>query len=189
MWGKHARNDLKRTTAFTTMGCSASADTFNLDVKTPTKFYVVHKGDKSVEVVAVGGAKPDKSIATGVYERTLETIGWDVMQIETDGSFDDAQQAFAAGYFEGFQSAFRIWPHTSLTSFWNPVDDKTVASLRESLAWLDDNLNQLKDTSEYWMQVLGTSGGAALGKVYGLGSPDGLRRWGMPSRKPAHEKQ
>ena len=48
-------------------------------------------------------------VAWGTFVNSINTTGWHVLQITTNASFSDEQQAFSAGYLEGVLTAPQIW--------------------------------------------------------------------------------
>lgn len=115
-------------------------------------FIVQYNGPRNVEVKPATETAADV-IVRGTYRKSLETIGWDVLKIETDSDFPDDQQAYAAGYFEGYATGFRIPDHVENITHFQPVTTEVKTSLQDSLEWLDTNLPSLSAQSDYWMQV------------------------------------
>lgn len=53
----------------------------------------------------------EDNIAIAKYTVGMNTIGWDLLAIKTNKNFDDALQAEAAGYLEGYLTRIRIYDH------------------------------------------------------------------------------
>ena len=84
----------------------------------------------------------------------MEQHGWDIMEVESSKNFDDAQQAWAAGYIEAAVSTNKIYD-----AFRNLVNGTSASMspaiktfIQTNLAWLRSNANS---TDSYWQQVLG----------------------------------
>jgi hypothetical protein len=118
----------------------------------PTSYAVIYQGEFDVSVVRADQAVAD-AIAYGSYQASLESIGWDIFKVETVDAFPDVQQAFAAGYLEGYCSAFRIWPHADNLGYFSPIKEPVATSLKASMHWLDSNVPALAEIDEYWMNV------------------------------------
>ena len=48
-------------------------------------------------------------VAWGKWMDSVDTIGWALLEVHTNASLGNPEQAFAAGVFEGQVSALRIW--------------------------------------------------------------------------------
>lgn len=115
-------------------------------------FVVRYNGPHDLELLPATESAGE-IIVRGEYHATLETKGWDILKIESDGMFPDAEQAFAAGYFEGHLTGHRIPAHVHNITHFQPVSAEVAASLQASMDWLDSNLPSLKGQDDYWMQV------------------------------------
>lgn len=67
-------------------------------------------------------AVADNPVAWGLFQDSKATIGWGVVNVATSPTFSDRQQAFAAGFLEGFLTQELTW------QFWTTLgqysDDK-----------------------------------------------------------------
>ena len=69
-----------------------------VNAEIPTKVYSVVKRNKYMVVEG----KVNDAISYGSYEDTHMTKGWGVLRIETVDKYKPVQQAFAAGFLEGY---------------------------------------------------------------------------------------
>jgi hypothetical protein len=53
----------------------------------------------------------DIPVAWASFDNEIQSNGWSTLQIKTNEKFDNEQQAFAAGYLEGFATAELIGPY------------------------------------------------------------------------------
>ena len=81
------------------------------------------------------------AIASGKFTESLNTTGWHLLEIQTNSSFSDEQQAFAAGYLEGTLTASQIWltagnlgANASFDVNLNAFFDANTAFIRASIA-------------------------------------------------------
>lgn len=84
--------------------------------------------------------------------------GFDSLHITSNVRVDDAVQAYAAGYLEGYVTAQRIWDH------WNNMRTYTFSKtggsmpphvrtfLQKQLEWIEDQV-KASPRDPYWMQV------------------------------------
>eukprot|EP00672_Neobodo_designis_P027158 CAMPEP_0174835438 /NCGR_PEP_ID=MMETSP1114-20130205/5403_1 /TAXON_ID=312471 /ORGANISM="Neobodo designis, Strain CCAP 1951/1" /LENGTH=536 /DNA_ID=CAMNT_0016069385 /DNA_START=125 /DNA_END=1735 /DNA_ORIENTATION=+ len=91
-------------------------------------------------------------IAVAEYNDTMFTTGWDVMKIETSPSFPDEQQAYAAGYFEGTQTAQKAVDHY-YNNYPTPPPQYAVDFLMNHTTWLENKLASMTTKDAYWTHV------------------------------------
>ena len=92
--------------------------------------------------------------AFGWYNESKDTIGWNLLEIVTDGGYPDEVQAYAAGFFEGVATAMDC-----LDFYTNQI--ASTAFSPELISYLDNNavwlLEQLADPltwiDPYWHQA------------------------------------
>jgi len=84
--------------------------------------------------------KTTDAIAFGYYEDTHLTKGWGVLKIETVDKFKPEQQAFAAGFLEGFLTKHLIhdfWDNYRLNEYGNYGPPKKLSNfLAKQYLWL-----------------------------------------------------
>ncbi|CAH2048552.1 unnamed protein product, partial [Iphiclides podalirius] len=56
-----------------------------------------------------------KGVARGYFRMDIETTGWSLLEVETDGSYRDDIQAYAAGIVEGALTSYLIHTHLDNT--------------------------------------------------------------------------
>ena len=59
--------------------------------------------------------RDENALASAIYNKTYETIGWDYLSISTyeknDSKYNDSMKAYAMGYLEGILTKDRIYPY------------------------------------------------------------------------------
>ena len=82
---------------------------------------------------AAGFANSEPDIVHGKFDDQLDAVGWTYLDLATNASYSDLQQAYAAGYAEGAATVQRTWQ-----SFLNAgVVNATLPA--PVVAWLNNN--------------------------------------------------
>jgi hypothetical protein len=93
--------------------------------------------------------------ASAKLEKQLETQGWDVLTIETWPQYDDAQQAWCAGYLEAALTQSSLWD--SFRNTFNSSEPVLSAALEsfilENDAWVRSNAASPSANPTYWAHV------------------------------------
>jgi hypothetical protein len=124
-------------------------------------------------------AVPDGSLVTAWFADTLDTEGWnhlDVRALPTEASADDV--LYAAGVAEGYVSAKQItqmYHNFFQLNFPNGTCDSILSYFKGQIKWIERKVEQHKDDG-YWGQV-----GRVLSQLRGLQRGIELRN--------AHEKE
>jgi hypothetical protein len=97
---------------------------------------------------------PPPLLAWAGYRDTLDTDGWTYLSVTTNSSIDDADQARAAGYIEGYLTHTSIWQFSQNkeggVTGWSPQLEEFV---RANQAWVSE---QVANASHH-RQAAGTS--------------------------------
>ncbi|XP_072949118.1 putative phospholipase B-like lamina ancestor [Epargyreus clarus] len=101
-----------------------------------------------------------KGVARGYFRNDIKTTGWYVLEVETDGSYPDEIQAYAAGVVEGALTSYLIHTHLENTIRAKCEDqplEKQCEKLRDAL---DKSVNIWKShaadkgaTDPFWHHV------------------------------------
>lgn len=96
-------------------------------------------------------------VAFGTYNDTIETTGWGVLHLETNPSYPDPIQAYAAGYLEGALTQPRIYEmYENLLEYFFPnetaVPDDIQSWFMSQDAWMRSMIGSNPD-STYWQAV------------------------------------
>ncbi|CAG9789569.1 unnamed protein product [Diatraea saccharalis] len=74
--------------------------------------YITWTGNKAHIAVSDYYADiPDVHVARATYNNEINSTGWAYLELHTNGDSPDEQQAYAAGYLEGFLTRDLIWMH------------------------------------------------------------------------------
>ncbi|KAL9649727.1 hypothetical protein ABK040_009542 [Willaertia magna] len=99
-------------------------------------------------------------VAYANYRLTLESQGWDTLEITTNNRFDDEIQAFAAGYLEGYITNKRISDHyanMNTYTWYNEPNKRMPEYVREFFLrqreWVKNQSLQKKDSDPVWKQI------------------------------------
>ncbi|KAL0868828.1 hypothetical protein ABMA27_007189 [Loxostege sticticalis] len=86
---------------------------FCLFIGTESKYgYVTWVGNKAEITVSDYFADiPDVHVAKATFSNEVNNTGWAFLELHTSGDSSDEQQAYAAGYLEGFLTRDLIWMH------------------------------------------------------------------------------
>jgi Phospholipase B len=104
------------------------------------------------------GIVPD-AIAWGIYSDETNSVGsFGSLSINTNSSFGDDEQMYAAGYLEGYLTQSRIYQQYSNVNAWivsNFVDQKIPANIQTFFATQDkwNRANVISNSSEYWATI------------------------------------
>jgi hypothetical protein len=126
-------------------------------------YYATMQGETTVDVraVAAGQSPPHDATAVADYNATLSTTGWDVINLESNGAASDQDQAYAAGYLNGYLTSARMWlswqNNYGLTSNGKvnpePIAPQIAAFFEKNMAWMESNIEKNRKTDPYWNQA------------------------------------
>jgi hypothetical protein len=134
-----------------------------------TRYHVVQDAPRKLRVVAhVDGVVPldftDPSVViTGEFNETILQTGWYTLALTSNGNFSDADQAYAAGYFEGIVSSLPAQQHYLNHYTGNAVPENINQWLAEHIVWIEGQVAANNATDPYWHQV-----GLMWNQFYGL---------------------
>lgn len=104
------------------------------------------------------------SVAYGYYNASRFLIGWDQLDVATNSSFDDKDQAYAAGYFEGAATVGVVQDFYANMIAPNSYNNSIADYFEENFAWMtseserQQNLRRNRSgpqtqTEQIWVQV------------------------------------
>jgi len=117
-----------------------------------TVYYSPTTGQYSVQ------ARQDRLGGVGVAQYADEryTNGWTRFNIETNSVYADAQQAFGAGYLEGYVTSdiiWQSWSNSLANLFKGNVSAPIVNFFNQNIAWMNSQILRYGQTEPYWRQV------------------------------------
>ncbi|XP_078523272.1 putative phospholipase B-like 2 [Lissotriton helveticus] len=115
--------------------------------------------EPSGELRTVAGWVPG-AVAWANLTDQIEETGWSFLQLESNSSFNDSLQAYAAGVAEAAVTKKLIYMHwmNTLMGYCGPYKyqtqycEKLRAYVKDNLAWMQEQMQSGKDP-EYWHQV------------------------------------
>ena len=113
------------------------------------------------------GVADSRGVAYGTFDDALASTGWGVLRIETNGSFADNDQMYAAGMLEGALTATRIYEN--LENLWPEFFNTPNFTMpHEYATWFD--------AQSAWARSMASSNSSAFWKQVGfvLAQFDGL---------------
>lgn len=125
-------------------------------VATATRYVVIKEGAAFRTIVDEEHTHNFKSrsvAVVGEYNQTLLVLGWDTMKLESNPSFSDEDQAYAAGFFEGSVTYTQAWNHYQNNFNNTPVSAAVLKFFDEHVAWLEQSIAAKNQTDPYWYQV------------------------------------
>ncbi|KAM9330806.1 putative phospholipase B-like 2 [Gastrophryne carolinensis] len=104
--------------------------------------------------------KREDAVAWAVQKDSIQENGWAVLELQSNGKYNDSIQAYAAGVAEAVVSQRLIYMHWMNTmvgycgpyEYQTPYCERLKKYLRENLAWMQEQIDLNKD-DEYWHQV------------------------------------
>jgi hypothetical protein len=100
---------------------------------------------------------PSSPLAWAQFDPTMGTLGWDILTVTTSPSFTDTQQAYAAGYVEGWSTRVRIQQWWAKNRASESYDDETWRRLHlwmnTQIDFIQQQVALYQSTSVYWRQV------------------------------------
>lgn len=101
-----------------------------------------------------------KGVARAYFRMDIDTTGWSILEIETDGSYHDEIQAYAAGIVEGALTWYLIHTHLENTIRYQcdntPIEkqcNKLRDALTRSLEIWKNRASELSDIDPFWHHV------------------------------------
>ncbi|EFA78500.1 phospholipase B [Heterostelium album PN500] len=94
-------------------------------------------------------------VAWCLYGNEMMTTGWGYISIQTNGAYNDTQQASAAGYLEGYVSAemiYQNWYNMYVNEYKKSVNDKAIAWIDSNNRYMQQQVAENLD-DPYWQQV------------------------------------
>jgi hypothetical protein len=119
----------------------ANAATFSVILDASTGYRLVFEPEAS-----------DVVCASGKFADSIDSTGWSFLEIHTNKSCTNEQQARAAGYFEGSMTAHRIYQAAVNFGCNKALDPKLQAFFDTNYNWLQQQIKS-NPTDEYWRQV------------------------------------
>ena len=155
-------------------------------------------------ITNISNTRDENALASAIYNKTYETIGWDYLSISTyeknDSKYNDSMKAYAMGYLEGILTKDRIFSHyTNFHKYFLAQYESVPIILKIFYDFIEDNIKYMKEkslknmnTDPYWehiyyiyQQVLGLSEGynsiadedkkLELKQIFILGGPSDVR--------------
>lgn len=125
------------------------------------KLAVLLKGESDYSVEPCSAATASKHpVAWGHYEETISEKGWGVLHLQTSGRHTDVQQAFAAGFLEGYATQERVQQLARLVrrNHGHPEIERFLAAQDEYVRAMagkadPDNLDTKDLDNAYWLNV------------------------------------
>ena len=166
----------------------------------------------------ISNKRDENALASAIYNKTYEKIGWDYLSISTyekkDNKYNDSMKAYAMGYLEGILTKERI-SHQYINFYKYFIDQfKDFPQIENKFnKCISDNIEYMKeisiknmDTDRYWehihyiyQQILGLRDGYKnvtgielnLSEIFILGGPSDMRDIGihlMKNSSPSFEE-
>jgi hypothetical protein len=138
----------------------------SLCVSAHVEYHVVKDTTRGLELISGSPGASVDYVAKGSFEDTVMTIGWGVLNINTNKEYLLEEQYYAAGLIEGFATARRIHEHfTNMNNeFSGALEQKAVQNFfSKQLQWTDEQVLKNSKSSKFWEQV-----GAIQKQFYGL---------------------
>ena len=155
-------------------------------------------------ITSTSNKRDENALASAIYNKTYEKIGWDYLSISTheknDSKYNDSMKAYAMGYLEGILTKDRIFSHyTNFHKYFLAQYESVPIILKKFYDFIEDNIEYMKEkslknmnTDPYWehiyyiyQQVLGLSEGynsiadedkkLELKQIFILGGPSDLK--------------
>ena len=135
------------------------------------QLYVYINGPR--QAVAVPHLLPGKEYAAWIkYYPYMQRTGWDILNVTTTATVPDKDQAYAAGFGEGY-ATYLSMGHLYVNIFGEvppqgshkpkPIPPKVEAFVNANLAYMDAMIKQRGADSNYWFQV-----GLIVEQFYGM---------------------
>jgi len=112
--------------------------------------------DEQAKSLVLKNGTVNPYVAVAVFKNTMNSTGWSLLQITTNGSYDDMQQSEAAGLIEGYITADHISMHFQNTMADYCTNDKEFCDklkdfMKSNTEYLENSIKN--DRSSYWYQV------------------------------------
>ena len=166
----------------------------------------------------ISNKRDENALASAIYNKTYEKIGWDYLSISTyekkDNKYNDSMKAYAMGYLEGILTRERIY--SQYTNFYNffleqfkdfpQIEKKFKEFILNNTKYMEEKSKENMDTDPYWehihyiyQQILGLRDGYKnengtelnLSEIFILGGPSDMRDIGiylMKNSSPSFEE-
>lgn len=122
-------------------------------VVTADKFHVLQRASRTLEVVRSHSPLRDGVVVTGEFNESIMSTGWYVLSLVSNGNYSDADQAYAAGYFEGVVTS-AVAQQSYLNHYGtDPVEDAVNQWWVQNLVWVRQQVSQSQNQDPYWYQV------------------------------------
>jgi len=112
------------------------------------------------------------------YSATQMTTNWDVLKLQSNGVAKDENQAYAAGYLEGYLTAENSRNHATNMAglIGQNTNDKVRQWFSRNMQWMDGMTKAQNATSDFWFHV-------GLNWIYYQGIFDGTQAKLPPSQQ------
>eukprot|EP01088_Endostelium_zonatum_P015714 TRINITY_DN397_c0_g1_i1.p1 TRINITY_DN397_c0_g1~~TRINITY_DN397_c0_g1_i1.p1 ORF type:complete len:560 (-),score=127.86 TRINITY_DN397_c0_g1_i1:24-1652(-) len=119
-----------------------------------TVYFNPSNGNYSVQ----NGMDRENGVAWAEYSNEVNQTGWGRFNLESSELYQDAVQAYGAGYLEGYvtyEVIWYSWYNTYVNSFKGSMSPPEVLKkwFTSNIAWVSANANILKKRDPYWAQV------------------------------------
>jgi Phospholipase B len=105
----------------------------------------------SWRVSAYDISKP--AVAWGNYSNTIMTNGWSRLEVHTNASYSSADQAFAAGYFEGIQFPELVWYTVINQGLNSSLPSVTQKWLDNNAIFMNASIEAYANSDPYWYHI------------------------------------
>jgi hypothetical protein len=102
-------------------------------------------------------------VAYGTYGDSINATGWATLQVQTNNSYSDTLQAYAAGYLEGAVSQTREYWHLLNMCLSKPFSKELEGYLTLQWEWMRENARTNAHNDSFWYNV-----GLALDQQEGM---------------------
>eukprot|EP01013_Petalomonas_cantuscygni_P017351 TRINITY_DN34497_c0_g1_i1.p1 TRINITY_DN34497_c0_g1~~TRINITY_DN34497_c0_g1_i1.p1 ORF type:complete len:658 (-),score=143.06 TRINITY_DN34497_c0_g1_i1:443-2320(-) len=120
----------------------------------PTSYdtYVVSRNPWAVRKVA---RLPKGALGWAKWNDDVDATGWSYLSLTTSFEHPDADQAYGAGFLEGYVSHKRIWDFWYNSEVNNsdpaaPYDNATVTFIETNNRWINQQIALYNSTDPYW---------------------------------------